>query len=102
MEAQIALRSYQRESISHSHAQYHQIIYPLTGVLQLRLGSATGYVQQRMYANIEARTEHEFSAARANEFLVLDLPCDLADNITNEITDGRQKTFNLGADAFLQ
>jgi AraC-like DNA-binding protein len=100
MEAQIALRSYQRESICHSHDQYHQIIYPLTGVLQLRLGLATGYVQRRMFANIEASTEHEFSATEENEFLVLDLPCDIADNITTEITDGRQKTFYLGRNVF--
>lgn len=102
MEAQIALRSYQKESICHSHDQYHQIIYPLVGSLQLRLGTATGLVQRNFFANIAANVEHEFFASDNNQFLVLDIPCSVADNIIADITGGRQKNFALGTKVFLR
>jgi AraC-like DNA-binding protein len=100
MEARFSLRSYQPESIRHSHAVYHQIIYPISGSLHLDIGQGRGLVHRYMFGQIEANVEHEYYSQGDNKFLVIDLPCILANRITAEITERRIDTFHIGTKIF--
>lgn len=67
------VRRYRGESISHRH-DFHQVVLPLEGRLNLEVGDARGQVSSKSIALIAAGVEHRFSGSKTNAFLVVDVP----------------------------
>ncbi len=71
------LRSYDREMRQHHH-DYHQLVLPLQGSLQMEVGVASGEVDRQRAAVIGAGADHRFAAEGPNRFIVADVPAVLA------------------------
>lgn len=71
------LRSYSRETHRHQH-DYHQLVLPVAGELQMQVGGREGRVGADRAAVIAAGREHGFAAPDRNRFLVADVPAALA------------------------
>ncbi|UTW13409.1 AraC family transcriptional regulator [Marinobacterium rhizophilum] len=71
------LRSYDRETRRHAH-DYHQLVLPVSGALQMQIGSREGLVDGRQAAVIGAGEDHAFAGAVDNRFIVADIPVALA------------------------
>lgn len=71
------LRSYQAETRRHRH-DYHQLVLPLAGCLEMEVDRQGGRVAARQAAIIPAGAEHGFAAEGDNCFMVADLPAALA------------------------
>jgi AraC-like DNA-binding protein len=68
----LATRSY--AGVRHSHAHdFHQIVLPVAGVLEMEIGTVGGQVDLGCGAMIACGTEHGFRAEGDNRFVVLDL-----------------------------
>ncbi len=74
---QLEVRSYTAEVKSHSH-DYHQLVLPVSGNLDIQINNTGGQVDTRKGAIIAAGSVHEFSAEDGNLFLVADIPFSLA------------------------
>jgi AraC-like DNA-binding protein len=69
----VSIRSYLEESILHRH-DYHQMVLPHLGRLELEVAGHGGLVMNGTGVMIDAGTTHAFCAKGANRFLVVDLP----------------------------
>jgi hypothetical protein len=77
---ELTLRSYAPQALRHSHA-HHQIVLPVTGVLEMEVGGQGGHVAGCQAALITAGRDHSCEAAGENRFVVLDW-------MTNDSDDG--------------
>jgi AraC-like DNA-binding protein len=73
MNSLVTIRKYREEAALHRH-DYHQIVLPRVGDLELEVSGRAGRVKQGVGAFIAAGTTHSFLAKGANGFLVIDLP----------------------------
>ena len=71
------LRSYSPETDSHSH-DYHQLVLPVAGELDIEIGNHSGSVNAHHAAVISAGENHGFSGSVDNSFIVADIPAELA------------------------
>ncbi|NVK44547.1 MAG: helix-turn-helix transcriptional regulator [Oceanospirillaceae bacterium] len=71
------LRSYDRETRRHHH-DYHQLVLPLSGELDMSIAGHEGRVGQASAAIIAAGEDHAFAADSENRFIVADIPPALA------------------------
>jgi AraC-like DNA-binding protein len=69
----IALRTYGGEVRRHAHP-HHQAVLPVEGRLAMRVGGSSGAVAAGAGVFVAAGTDHSFSAAGANRFVVIDVP----------------------------
>lgn len=74
---QLQLKSYQRDAKSHCH-DFHQLVLPIKGVLNLEIGHDYGQVETRRAALICANESHAFEGKGDNQFIVADIPIALA------------------------
>jgi hypothetical protein len=73
----LELRSYQQESHQHQH-DYHQLVLPARGCLELDVEGRGGVVQAGQLAVIAAGNSHGFAAPGDNAFVVANVPAALA------------------------
>lgn len=66
-----SIRSYTKTSHSHYH-QYHQLVLPLHGTIDISVGSYSGLVGVGDCVIIQAEQLHRFSANEAARFMVVD------------------------------
>ncbi len=71
--AMVHVRSYAPRAETHSH-DFHQVVLPLAGCLELEIGGRGGRVVGMTGALVPSGERHAFAASARNEFLVLDLP----------------------------
>jgi AraC-like DNA-binding protein len=67
----LSLRSYGERVVSHVH-DYHQIVLPVAGTLDQRIGGVTAALSARHFAVIGPGVVHDFRACGYNRFVVLD------------------------------
>ncbi|TCK03102.1 AraC family transcriptional regulator [Marinobacterium mangrovicola] len=80
MQAQLEVRSYSAEVDRHSH-RYHQLVLPVSGSLEIEIGSQGGEVAAHRAAVIHAGETHCFQSQGTNRFLVADLPMNCSDKL---------------------
>ena len=73
----LELRSYSSETLAHSH-DYHQLVLPVMGELNLSVGGCGGEVSLRQAAVVAAGRMHECTAPEQNCFVVANVPEALA------------------------
>nr|WP_320136512.1 AraC family transcriptional regulator [uncultured Amphritea sp.] len=71
------LRSYSAETNRHQH-DYHQLVLPVAGLLEMTVGHRAGKVSCQSAAIIAAGEDHGFAASDENCFVVADIPAALA------------------------
>lgn len=71
------LRSYSPDTDNHQH-DYHQLVLPIAGQLDIAVGNQSGRVNTDQAAIISAGEEHKFSGSADNCFVVADIPNILA------------------------
>jgi AraC-like DNA-binding protein len=69
----VSMRKYREEATLHRH-DFHQIVLPRVGHLELEVSGRGGRVGQGVGAFIVAGANHAFLAKGTNGFLVIDLP----------------------------
>jgi AraC-like DNA-binding protein len=69
----VSVRSYGAAVSRHAHA-FHQVVLPLSGSMEIRVGDAAGRVAERCGVMVPGGTTHSFRADGENRFVVLDLP----------------------------
>ncbi|PWE56191.1 AraC family transcriptional regulator [Metarhizobium album] len=74
----LSFRSYGGEAELHCH-NFHQIVLPRLGVLELEIGGKGGVVASGRGAVIPAGTRHAFRAGGRNGFIVVDARCPALD-----------------------
>jgi AraC-like DNA-binding protein len=67
----LSLRSYGQRVVTHSH-DFHQIVLPVAGVLDQRIGTLVGTLSPRQFGIIGRGEQHAFSVTGRNCFVVLD------------------------------
>jgi AraC-like DNA-binding protein len=67
----LSLRSYGPRVVTHSH-DFHQIVLPVTGVLDQRIGPLVGTLSARQFGIIGRGEPHAFCARERNCFVILD------------------------------
>ncbi|WMC12267.1 AraC family transcriptional regulator [Oceanimonas pelagia] len=72
MPNQLSLRSYTRQRRSHAH-DFHQLVLPLRGVIQLEMAGFCGKVAPGECAVIRQGEQHHFTADTQARFVVADL-----------------------------
>ncbi|MCT7655311.1 AraC family ligand binding domain-containing protein [Oceanimonas sp. NS1] len=72
MPNQLSLRSYTRQRRSHAH-DFHQLVLPLRGVIQLEMAGFGGKVAPGECAVIRRGEQHHFTADTEARFVVADL-----------------------------
>lgn len=77
LELMLDLRSYHPDSCSHQH-DYHQLVLPLAGCLEMEIDRDDGEVSAQQAAIIPAGTQHCFASQGDNCFIVADVPVALA------------------------
>ncbi|MGB1239051.1 MAG: helix-turn-helix domain-containing protein [Pseudomonadales bacterium] len=73
----LSLKSYQAQTDSHSH-DFHQLVLPVKGALALEIGHCGGEVDDHSAAVICASEMHAFAGSNDNQFIVADIPTQLA------------------------
>ncbi len=68
----LSVRSYASTTLAHQH-DFHQVILPCKGLLELQCGPHTGEAAQHCAALVAAGETHTFSAPGENAFWVLDI-----------------------------
>ncbi len=76
-EAKLSLKSYQSIVNSHQH-DFHQLVLPVNGSLALEIGHSSGEVTSHQAAIICASETHTFESTGDNQFIVADIPPQLA------------------------
>ena len=69
----ICFQSYANECHVHEH-EFHQIVLPISGALDLRVAHTEDVVSASQIAIIAAGSEHAFSASPVNRFVVANIP----------------------------
>ena len=77
MELSLDLRTYSNEIHRHEH-DFHQLVLPVQGSLQMCVGDSEGEASVQQVAVIKAGVEHGFAAQGDNCFVVADVPEFLA------------------------
>jgi AraC-like DNA-binding protein len=67
----LSLRSYGDRVVTHAH-DFQQIVLPVTGTLDQRIGSIAGSISLGQFAVIDRGEPHAFRASGRNRFVVLD------------------------------
>ncbi|WP_020592585.1 AraC family transcriptional regulator [Kiloniella laminariae] len=67
-------RSYDSEERRHSHSDFHQLILPGSGKLELEVETLSGLVGEDCAALISATDSHAYKGSGINSFTVVDLP----------------------------
>ncbi len=75
------IRSYQSQAHIHQH-DYHQLVLPVAGQLQMQVGQREGLVSDQQIALVAAGEDHGFHAEGVNRFIVADIPGSLAPQLT--------------------
>jgi AraC-like DNA-binding protein len=75
------VRSYAGSGSRHTH-DYHQLVLPLEGCLEMVLESESGSVEADHAAVISANIPHHFRATGNNRFIVADVPRVLAPSLS--------------------
>lgn len=73
----IDVRCYGEQNDSHSH-DYHQLVLPVSGVLDLEIEGRGGQVNKNQAAVICSQNSHAFAAFEDNQFIVADVPLQWA------------------------
>jgi len=76
-QAKLCLKSYQPQVDTHQH-EFHQLVLPVQGSLQIEIGTKSGTVQAQHAAVICASESHAFESRGENQFIVADIPLQLA------------------------
>lgn len=71
------VRSYSGSGARHTH-DYHQLVLPMEGRLEMVLESESGAVEADRAAVISANSPHHYRASGDNRFIVADVPTALA------------------------
>lgn len=71
------LRSYDAETQRHHH-DYHQLVLPVSGTLEISIAGREGLVGPALGAVIPAGDDHAFAGSGDNRFIVADVPAPLA------------------------
>jgi len=71
--AQLDIRSYNRDGVSHSHA-HHQAVLPLKGDMEMEIEGQGGVVSFGQVALVAEGWRHSSAADGENAFLILDRP----------------------------
>jgi len=79
MKNQLSIRSYSTKPTKHSH-DYNQLVLPLRGVINIRVGSFNGKVAPGECVIVKSHEEHLFTADSEARFVVVDME-GLPDNI---------------------
>ena len=85
MSQYFSIRSYTKNFRSHYH-EYHQLVLPLHGVIDIHVGKFSGLVGVGDCVIIRNGERHEFSAHEAARFIVVDM-MRLPDNIMYECNE---------------
>jgi len=72
MRENLSIRAYNPVVISHSH-QYHQIVVPLNGAIDISMNGANGSIAVGHCVIIQKNVQHSFKAKKEARFLVADL-----------------------------
>lgn len=80
MSDSLSIRSYSRQTVGHTH-DFHQLVLPLSGVINIRAGEVSGKVAPGECVVIRSGTEHHFTAEEQARFVVADLHA-LPDNLS--------------------
>ena len=67
----LSIRSYTRQTRGHSH-DFHQIVLPLRGAINIEVGSYTGKVIPSECVVVKTNEKHYFSAEENAKFIVVD------------------------------
>jgi AraC-like DNA-binding protein len=81
-DAKLCLKSYQPLMDTHSH-DFHQLVLPVTGSLDIEIGHHSGIVTQQQAAVICASENHAVEGSGKNQFIVADIPIQLAPAFSN-------------------
>ena len=81
----IDVRCYGEQNDSHSH-DYHQLVLPVSGVLELEVEGRGGQVKANQAAVICSQNRHAFAAFEDNQFIVADVPLQCA-NMLDRLPD---------------
>jgi len=76
-DTKLCLKSYQPSADSHSH-DFHQLVLPVRGSLEIEIGQSSGEVSAQQAAVICASENHAFEGVGDNQFIVADIPLALA------------------------
>ncbi len=72
MQNLLSIRSYSTKPVSHSH-DFNQLVLPLRGVINIRVGSFNGKVTPGECVVVKAQQEHLFTADSEARFVVADM-----------------------------
>jgi len=96
------IRKYDSAQSRHTHDDFHQIIIPVTGQLELDIQGRQGFVGTRTIGVVSQGETHAFRADEGNQFLVLDIPHENTDDSFNPIWDQAvDKPFHTMSEALL-
>ncbi|MCJ8318823.1 MAG: AraC family transcriptional regulator [Colwellia sp.] len=70
------------ESPSHSH-DFHQLILPIGGVLELEIDGVLGKIDQDSIAFASATNKHAFCVAEENRFIIANVPTVIAETLAD-------------------
>ena len=68
----LSIRSYNTKPTSHTH-DYHQLVFPLRGVIHIKVDSFDGKVAPGECVVVKAKEEHVFTADSEARFVVADM-----------------------------
>ncbi|MEJ2766288.1 AraC family transcriptional regulator [Photobacterium sp. MCCC 1A19761] len=77
----LSIRAYTHQTRSHYH-EYHQLVLPLHGTIEIKVGDYHGKVSPGDGVTIQAGEQHDFRAREQARFLVADL-ARLPENLRN-------------------
>ena len=69
----LSIRSYDARESVHAH-EFHQIVLPIRGAMEMRVGDATGCIGALNGVMMVGGTRHAFRALGENRFVVFDVP----------------------------
>jgi len=87
------IRKYESAQAIHRHDDFHQIIVPLLGTLELDVAGHQGQVSLRTIGAISVGENHAFCANGDNRFLVLDIPANTTHHWDHIWTKAVEKPF---------
>lgn len=67
------VRRYRGDVVTHSH-DFHQVVLPLEGRLNMVVGGTEGCVSPESIALVAAGESHSFTGSKSDSFLVIDIP----------------------------
>lgn len=87
----LSIRSYTQRMRSHFH-EYHQLVLPLRGSINIKVGDYSGRVNLGDCVVIQAGQQHDFHADEAARFLVADL-----DQLPANLTESSSVKFSISS-----